>query len=191
MPANAGRFRIPPLWVGVVAVALVLLLAWLVIEFTGPRGQNAAVTEHGPDTGAGLQPGAVPTQPGLERVADLDAILPLGAEDVGIRTEVQGTVVGEPTPEGFFVRLESDEVLFVASDEPVRTGDHVRGLTGEIRSADPARMARRVEQARLAAEDGADRWVVRTTLELDQTRSARTPGADSAPTPALPEPRRP
>lgn len=191
MAANGGRFRIPPAWVGVIAVAIILLLAWLVIEFSGPRGQNAAVTEHGPDPGEGLQPGAVPTQPGLERVADLDAILPLGAEDVGTRTEVEGTVVGAPTAEGFFVRLESNEVLFVVSDEPVGTGDHVRGLVGEIRSADPTRTARRAEQARLAAEDGADRWVVRSTLELDRGGGARAPDADSAPTPAMPGLRRP
>jgi hypothetical protein len=191
MAADDDRFPIPPAWVGVIAVAIVLLLAWLIIETAGPRGRNAAVTEHGPARGEELRPGAVPTQPGLERVADLRAILPLGPEDVGTRTEIEGTVVGAPAAEGFFVRLESDEVLFVVSDESVRTGDHVRGLVGVIRRAEPAQAARRVEQARLAAEAGADRWVIRATLELDQTGGARTPGTDSVPTPATPEPRRP
>ena len=57
-----------------------------------------------------------------------DKILPLSAEDIGDVILATGSVIGKPLPNGFFLKTERNQVLFVEHSEPseVQEGDTVR-----------------------------------------------------------------
>src|SRR5438552_9294073 len=50
--------------------------------------------------------------------SSLEALLPLGTEDVGQRVAVNGEVVGTPSPDGYWVLSDVDVVIFVKGAAP-------------------------------------------------------------------------
>lgn len=116
-------------------------------------------------------------------VTEFETLLPLGAEDVGERIEVEGTVVGEPIDQGFWVATDDGTAIFVRSDQPVDPGTSVTDMDffGEVRSASAAETADWQEQANLQAEDDFAGWDVRRDLYIDATVSppAGRPGGQA------------
>lgn len=62
-------------------------------------------------------------QGGEEKLEDAT---PLTDDDIGEVVVATGEVVGNPLPNGFFLRTGANEVVFVASEEQVRSGEQVR-----------------------------------------------------------------
>ena len=56
----------------------------------------------------------------------LEELFPLGTDDVGKVIMATGTVVGRVVPQGFFLRTEGSQVLFVRTTTPVTPGAAVR-----------------------------------------------------------------
>src|SRR5690606_19336246 len=117
----------------------------------------------------------------------------LGADDAGRTIIARGTVVGQPTNEGYWILTDQDAVLFVVAEERPGAGEAVR-VTGRLAPAagDQARTWR--EQARLQPAAG---WTVHEDLFIapvengqqaapgaagTQQQPADTMGAGTAPT---------
>jgi hypothetical protein len=89
-----------------------------------------------------------PAPPADEEPAELAELAPLGPEDEGRLVRVSGAVVGQPTPEGFWVLTDRDEVVFVATARPVVTGEHV-DVSGTLTANTEAEAGAWFEHARL------------------------------------------
>ena len=86
-----------------------------------------------------VEPAEVKERPGGVEIElpeiRLENAFPLTDEDEGDLVIATGTVVGKPGASGFFLRTESNKVLFVESTTiPVRTGDAV-SIIGPLRKA--------------------------------------------------------
>ena len=87
------------------------------------------VPEEGPE--AVVHPPVAVTEPGGDEPRSLP---PISAEDVGELVLASGIVVGNPGPEGFFLRTERGQVVLVRSPQPARVGQAVRA-TGVVHEA--------------------------------------------------------
>jgi hypothetical protein len=109
-----------------------------------------------------------------------DKHLPLSSEDIGDVILATGTVVGTPLPNGFFLKTERSQVLFVEEPQPseVKSGDTVR-VTGPLAMAAVAAFEGWKADA-LEGEIEAEwqilpLWYVRAAQVHHLNRSAKTP----------------
>ncbi|MDX1568348.1 MAG: hypothetical protein R3223_11145 [Longimicrobiales bacterium] len=65
---------------------------------------------------------------------DLEEAYPLTEEDLGDILLVNGTVIGQPVEDGFFVRTEYDRVIFVQSSADIEPGEIV-SVAGVLEAA--------------------------------------------------------
>ncbi|HEU4452098.1 MAG TPA: hypothetical protein VFR81_03525 [Longimicrobium sp.] len=81
----------------------------------------------------------VDSGPGGVVEVKLEEEYPLGPEDVGKLIYATGTVVGTVVPAGFFLKTEANQVIFVATAQPVNPplGDAVR-VVGPLRASTAA-----------------------------------------------------
>lgn len=118
----------------IIGLAAVLLAVWAVVDFAragAPDVPNAAILAAGTDGG------------GIELHRDASG-------DVGRRVRLDGTVVGMPTPGGFWVRDIRDNLVFVGSRAKVGTGAPVR-VAGTLARFAPDESERRLRQAGVVA----------------------------------------
>ena len=71
---------------------------------------------------------------------EFERAFPLEAEDLGDTMLISGTVVGKPAPNGFFVRTEGNQVVFVDATDSVTAGQMVRAV-GPLRAIDASAFA--------------------------------------------------
>jgi hypothetical protein len=78
----------------------------------------------------------VDSGPGGVVEVKLEEEYPLGPEDAGKLIYATGTVVGKVLPVGFFLKTEANQVIFVATAQPVNPplGDAVR-VVGPLRAS--------------------------------------------------------
>jgi hypothetical protein len=78
----------------------------------------------------------VDTGPGGVVEVKLEEEYPLGPEDVGKLIYATGTVVGKVLPAGFFLKTEANQVIFVATAQPLNPplGDALR-VVGPLRAS--------------------------------------------------------
>ena len=183
----------PSVWPWIIGLLVLALLIWAIAEMVDTDETQVAEVEEVEPTGA---PAAVPAptmEPGAAQPVELATLMPLGADDAGRTIIARGTVVGQPTNEGYWILTDQDAVLFVVAEERPGAGEAVR-VTGRLAPAagDQARTWR--EQARLQPAAG---WTVHEDLFIapvengqqaapgaagTQQQPADTMGAGTAPT---------
>jgi hypothetical protein len=90
------------------------------------------------DAGAAGGPATGDTPPPPLPSSSLEALLPLGTEDLGQRVAVNGEVVGAPSAEGFWVLTDENVVIFVRGAPPAKLGAREENLMGQLTAAKPA-----------------------------------------------------
>lgn len=133
-------------FIGAVAVGL---LAWAVAELVGVGGGGAVVTVSRPVAGE--------PAPGVrgEPVVELHRLLPDATDDLGRLVSVDGTVAGDPSSAGFWVRDFRDNIIFVEGARAVvRAGVAVR-VVGRVALLLPDEQADRLERAGLVVPASA------------------------------------
>lgn len=171
----------PSIWPWVIGLLVLALLIWAIAEMVDT---DEAVDEVAEVEAVEEPPAAMP-EPGMEEEAEaveIETLMPLGPEDAGMRAEIEGTVVGEPVQDGFWVATQDNTVLFVRSDQQVESGQDIDELTGTIATAPEQRVTDWADMARLSEAEGFDEWDVQGELYLDSMDAAdRAPGAQQRP----------
>ncbi|HET9983028.1 MAG TPA: hypothetical protein VFQ38_05565 [Longimicrobiales bacterium] len=182
---HLDRRRGAGIWPWIIGLVVLGLLIWAIAELvdTGKDRAAAAVT-NGADVAA-----PAPTSPAAPAVeppaaappatAQLEALMPLGAEDEGQTVLAAGEAVGEPTNQGFWLRTPSRTVIWVATDQPPKSGRQVTGVTGVLRRAGGGMAGRWLSAAKYAPEQGAT--VVQDLYLATGATAGAPPGAASAP----------
>lgn len=182
---HLDRRRGAGIWPWVIGLVVLGLLIWAIAKLvdTGKDRAAAAVT-NGADVAAPAP--TTPAAPAAEAPAgappatsQLEAVMPLGAEDEGQTVLATGVAVGEPTNQGFWLRTPSRTVIWVATDQPSKSGQQVTGLTGVLRRAVRGMAGRWLSAAKYAPEPGAT--VVQDLYLATGAGTAAPPGATSAP----------
>ncbi|HEX7051985.1 MAG TPA: hypothetical protein VF188_17385, partial [Longimicrobiales bacterium] len=159
----------PSIWPWIIGLIVLALLIWAIAEMVDT--EEPAVAEVEPVERVEQPPAAVPA-PTPMTGAPLGTLMPLGPEDVGQAVLLEGTVVGTPTPAGFWVesRDVDNEVIFVQAPARTRTGEMLAHtdiqsgtdveVIGMIQEMPRDRATRWIEDARLRdSADFAD-WTV-------------------------------
>lgn len=121
---NVERKR-PSIWPWIVGLLVLSLLIWAIAEMVD-RDDVAQVEPAQEPAVPAPQPRAPEEAP-----TSLEQLDPLGPDDVGRRVNVSGAVVGQPAGNGFWILTDQDRVVFIQTDRPVVTGEHVQ-VTGTI-----------------------------------------------------------
>lgn len=160
----ASRFRIDreairPWLTGLAVLAgLIWVISWLLD--TQQIGGQPMDEEAAP---AAASTTATPAEPVSSMApVPLADLLPLGPEDDGFRVTVRGTVVANPTPHGFWILTDEDEVIFAQATRPVASGQDIE-MTGILRQVSSTEGAARAAAAKLR---GAAGWKVHHDLYL-------------------------
>ncbi len=130
-------------FIGAVAVGL---FAWGVAELLGVGPGGPAVTTSTP-IAAEIAPAGR-----SEPIMELHRLLPDATDDLGRLVSVDGTVVGDASPAGFWVRDLRDNIVFVGEGTGgppgLTAGDAVR-VVGRVALLPPDEQAHRLERAGL------------------------------------------
>ncbi|HEX7118694.1 MAG TPA: hypothetical protein VF212_07905 [Longimicrobiales bacterium] len=152
-------------WTWFIGIVALGLFGWGVAELMGVgAGVPASVTSA--QLAAELAPPG-----GNESIVELHRLLPDATDDLGRMVAVDGTVVGEASNSGFWVRDLRDNIVFVgAGTDPmprIETGDDVR-VVGRVALLPPDEQANRLERAGLV--------VPATAVVIRDVKVMPTPG---------------
>jgi hypothetical protein len=132
------------------------LVFWAIVEFLNPRAGSSLRIVPATET-------AVAWPDLVEATVELHRLLPDATDDLGRPVQVDGTVVGESSAAGFWVRDLRDNVVYIAREgaAPSRSaplslhpGDPVR-VRGVIAILTPREQAERLERAGLVVPSNA------------------------------------
>ncbi|HEX6940391.1 MAG TPA: hypothetical protein VF158_13335 [Longimicrobiales bacterium] len=133
-------------WTWFIGIVAVGLFAWGVADLVGVgAGEPAAAT---------WAPAAAEIERGgrSETIVELHRLLPDATDDLGRLVAVDGTVVGEASAAGFWVRDLRDNIVFVGDGSGghprIEAGDEVR-VVGRVALLPPGEQADRLERAGL------------------------------------------
>jgi hypothetical protein len=170
---NVERKR-PSIWPWIVGLLVLALLIWAIAEMVD-RDDVARVDPAEEPAVPAPQP-AVPH----EAPVDLEQIAPLGSDDLGRMVNVSGSVVGQPLDNGFWVLTDQDRVVFIQTDRPVVTGEHVQ-VTGMVEQNTHEQSEQWFDEAGLREAVG---WNVERSMHL----RVGEPGPGLPPEPGMPAP---
>lgn len=143
-------------WSWLITLAALALLVWAVVDFVQPGGDGRLRPVVAP---AGAE--SVVAAPVGEAI-ELHRLLPDATDDLGKPVRLDGTVVGESSPVGFWVRDLRDNIILVAIADPggdpafpaVDQGDAVR-VRGVVALLAPQEQAARLQRAGLVLPTSA------------------------------------
>ncbi|MBX6364129.1 MAG: hypothetical protein IRZ00_09700 [Gemmatimonadetes bacterium] len=185
--AHLDRRRGAGIWPWIGGLVVLGLAIWAIMELVDTRKDQAAAAVTNGDAPPPASPSPAATAEGAPAVApppttQIEALLPLGAEDEGQRVVARGEVAGEATARGFWLRIGPATAIWAASDQLPRTGQRVTGVAGVLRRPPPGSVGRWLSAAKYAPAAGA---TVVEDLYLDTRVTAGTPpGASAAASPA-------
>lgn len=137
-------------WPWLISLIAFVLFLWGVAELLGIGGGGPRFA-----TSTTIAAEVLPTGAG-ERATELHHLLPDATDDLGRLVFIDGTVVGDTSPAGFWVRDLRDNIIFVDGEATTRleTGDAVR-IVGHIALLSPEEQADRLERAGLVVPTSA------------------------------------
>jgi hypothetical protein len=148
-----SRSRADKGWSWSIMTAALVLLIMAVVDFVNP-GSGETVD---------LRPVAAATERlgrGAAAPTELHHLLPDASADLGRAVQVAGTIIGQVSDAGFWIRDLRDNVVFVGADEGAAAGVHPRTggavrVRGVVALFPPAEPDERLRAAALAPPAGA------------------------------------
>jgi hypothetical protein len=125
-----------PRWPWLVGLVLAGVLVYTIMNLIDARKVRAvAMGEQSPAAGAAL--GTEPAAPARPTVvatpsSSLDALLPIGAEDLGQRVTVSGQVAGETSVHGYWILSDENTLLFVRGAPAAKKGARQENIVGVL-----------------------------------------------------------
>lgn len=180
----------PSIWPWIIGLLVLALLIWAIAEMVDTGEEEVAGREVAEQPVAAVPaptpaPAEAPSAP-----VELETLLPLGTEDIGRIVRIRGDVVGQPTPEGFWLKTDAngDHVFFVRTPVQTRDGrtlnatdvrtDQDIDLEATIIEAQPQQVMTWMEQARLQEHGDYARWTVHQDMMLQSVQAGTMmPGA--------------
>lgn len=138
-------------WTGLIALCALTLVVMAVLELIDPGRGETMIRPTGNEQ-LFAEPGRI--------VTELHRLLPDATDQVGRPTRLDGTVVGHPAPNGFWVRDLRDNIVFVAFAPPasppsaLRAGSTVR-VWGKVALFPAAEQVERLNAAGLVLSTNA------------------------------------
>jgi hypothetical protein len=188
-----------PFWPWLVGLAAAAVIVYGISRLVTSRAINQIVGEDSGSVANGgtgaLGSGDTPPPPLPS--SSLEALLPLGTEDLGQRVAVNGEVVGIPSAEGFWVLSDENVVIFVRGAPPAKLGAREENVMGLLAAAKPGEADRWQEAAKLKEARG---WTMTRNMYVrvgnlaakDSIKAAADKGkkpASKHQTPAKPPPK--
>lgn len=159
----------PSIWPWIVGLLVLALLIWAIAEMVQTEPETAPVAETEP-----MAPPAAVPQPTGSQPVPLQTLAPLGAEDAGRLIQTRGTIVGRPTPQGYWLLTDQDLVIFIMAPEGGQTGQMVE-ISGQLTPTQGEQVDAWLEAAELRPAAG---WNVHREHYVTVTREPGTqPGA--------------
>ena len=172
----------PSIWPWIIGLLVLALLIWAIAEMVDTDQPEVATVERVEQEPAAV-PAPVPAEPQPGAAADIGTVLPLGADDVGRQVMVSGTVVGQPTQDGFWIQPTSaqNEVFFVRSPAHTSTGQPLDAsslssgqqvsIMGTIEQASASQVNTWIEQSQLRSASGFENWNVHTDYMIGSAQT--------------------
>jgi hypothetical protein len=138
-------------WTGLIALCALALLVLAVLELVDP-GRGETMIRPAAENQLLAAPGRL--------VTELHRLLPDATDQVGRPARLDGTVVGQPAPQGFWVRDLRDNIVFVGFAPPsapppaLRAGSTVR-VWGKVALFPTAEQIERLNAAGLVLSANA------------------------------------
>jgi hypothetical protein len=123
-----------PRWPWLVGLAIAGLLAYTIMDLIDARKVRAvALDPQSPAAAAalGTEP-AAPARPVAVQPpsSSLDALLPIGLEDLGQRVSVSGRVTGETSVHGYWILSDENTLMFVRGAPAAKKGARQENIVG-------------------------------------------------------------
>ncbi len=145
-----------PFWPWIVGLVVAAVIVYGISNLVTSKAINVMPVDS-TAIAAGGAPGGGDTPPPPLPSSSLEALLPLGVEDLTQRVAVNGEVVGSPSADGFWVLSDENVVIFVRGAPPAKLGAREENLMGRLTAAKPGEADKWQENAKLKEARG---WIM-------------------------------